>query len=98
MGVAAYNRGSRALRRTIDATSRPAAFEVMERLNALPKDPSAGQPFGPIDFVQGNGGWWATCPVTGFGFWYRDLATAVRRWRVALVSYDHGTWGADVSY
>ena len=96
MGIAAYNRGSAALRREIDADQRPVEFEIMERLNALPKYADAGKPFGPIQFASDSvrGGFWATCPVTGFGFWYRTLPEAVRRWRVQIVAFDCGVWRA----
>lgn len=96
MGAAAYNRGTKALVRDIDSNRRAVEFEIMERLNALPKHNDAGTPFGPIQFVAGHNGIWAECPVTGFGFWYKNLPEAVRRWNVQIVSFDHGTWRADV--
>lgn len=34
MGIAAYNRGTGAIRNEIDADARPVEFEIMERLNA----------------------------------------------------------------
>lgn len=92
MGAAAYNRGSAALRRQIDAEQRPVEFEIIERLNALPKYEDAGKPFGPIHFESGNKGFWALCPRTGFGFWYRTLPEAIRRWRVLIVAFDCGIW------
>jgi hypothetical protein len=96
MGITAYNRGSAALSREIDADQRPVEFEIMDRLNALPKYPDAAKVFGPIQFVVDSqrGGFWAECPVTGFGFWYRTLSEAVRRWRVTIVAFDHGKWSA----
>jgi hypothetical protein len=63
----------------------PSHNEVVVRdLNELEKDPGAVRPFGDIVFVPGNKGWWAQCPVTGFGFWYPTLREAVRSWRVAV--------------
>ena len=97
MGIAAYNRGSLALSREIDADQRPIEFEIMERLNALPKYADAGKPFGPIQFESGNKGVWAVCPRTGFGFWYRTLPEAIRRWRVRIVAFDCGIWKAEVA-
>jgi len=100
MGIAAYNRGSTALSREIDADQRPVEFEIMERLNALPKYADAGKPFGPIDFRESNGIWWALDPAegfAGFGFWYTSLHEAVRRWRVQIVAFDNGVWKAEVS-
>lgn len=96
MSNAQYNRGSAAISRQIDAEMRPVEFEIMERLNALPKYPDAGKPFGPIQFVFGNNGVWATCPITGYGFPYRTLAEAVRRWRVTIVAFQNGAWKAEV--
>jgi hypothetical protein len=94
MGAAAYNRGSNAIRRDIDANMRPVAFEVMDRLNDLPKYSDAGTPFGSLRFESGNGGFWALCPRSGFGFWYPTLSEAVRRWRVQIVAFDGG-WEAE---
>lgn len=97
MGIAAYNRGSLCIARQFDAELPPVEFEVMERLNALPKFEDAGTPFGPIQFVSGNAGFWAECPVTGYGFWYPTLGEAVKRWRVQIVAFDSGTWKAEIS-
>jgi hypothetical protein len=96
MGIAAYNRGTEALRREFDMERRAVEFEIMERLNALAKYTDAGKPCGPIQFVgdRTRGGFWAECPITGFGFWYRHLGEAVRRWRVTIVAFDHGCWKA----
>ena len=96
MGIAAYNRGTAALRREIDAEARPVEFAIMERLNALEKYQDAGKPFGPIQFVwdSNHGVWWAQCPKTGYGFMYHDLPEAVKRWRVQIVGYDCGVWEA----
>lgn len=65
---------------------------MMADLNAVPRDSSAAVPFGPIRFAFGHGGWWAVCPVTGFGFWYPTLRQAVAAWRVTIVSVDARGW------
>jgi len=88
MGVAAYNRGSRLVREQIDRERRPVEFELMEELNAIQRHPKAKAPFAPIVFVPGNGGWWAQCPTTGFGYWYRTLREAVKWWKVDITGYD----------
>lgn len=95
MGVAAYNRGSNLIAQHADDDKRPVEFEIMDQLNGLAKYPDAGRPFGPIHFVKGNCGFWAMCPVTGFGFWYRTLREAVCRWRVQITGYDNGAWIAE---
>lgn len=61
------------------AEKRPVEFEIMDHLNALAKFNDAGTPFGPVRFVEGNGGFWIECPKTGFGWWYTTLREAVRR-------------------
>jgi hypothetical protein len=94
MGIAAYNRGSKAISDRIDAETRSAEFDVMDILNDLPKYPDAGKSFGPVQFVAGNNGWWIECPVTGFGFWYSTLHEAVRRWRVTINGFNCGIWQA----
>ena len=95
MGAAAYNRATYAIRRSIEADDRRVEFEIMERLNGLPKRADAGTPFGPIQFESGNKGVWAVCPRTGFGFWYRTPPEAVTRWNVQIVEYDSGVWRAE---
>lgn len=64
----------------------------MDELNALPKFDEARTPWGDVHFEAGHGGWWAVCPVTGFGYWYPSLRTAVRSLRVEIIECDHGSW------
>lgn len=94
MGAGAYNRGSKAIREQInnDYPMRPVEFEMMDRLNGLPKYEDAGTPFGPVEIVHDNRGlWWVECPKTGFGFWYKTLFEAVKRWNIRIVAYN-GAW------
>lgn len=88
MGIAAYNRGSAAISAQIDRDQRPAAFVLMDELNAMPKADKAPTPFGPVQFVFSHGGCWAQCPVTGFGYFYADLRQAVKAWNVEVTGYD----------
>lgn len=92
MGAAAYNRGTKCLVRQISANVRPVEFEMMEQLNALPKNANAPTPWGEIHFIFGHGGWWATCPTKGSGFWYPSLREAVRSWRVEIYAYENDAW------
>ncbi len=97
MGVAAYNRGSALIRQQIADEARPIEFEMMDRLNALPKYDEAIPPRGPsetVRFGEGHGGWWIHCPKTGFGYWYKTLSEAVRRWDVTIIGHDNGEWVA----
>jgi|SRR6185312_14965871 len=98
MGAAAYNRGSQAISRQIEADieahRRHEDFFIMENMNALPKDPNARTPFGPIEFVFSHGGCWAQCPVTGFGFFYKDLRAAVKAFNVEITGRVDGKWTA----
>jgi len=95
MGVAATNRGSVSIRKGIARDfARPAEFDLMDSLNAMTKFEDAGTPFGEIVIVQGHGGWWAECPVTGFGYWYKTLREAVKRWNVNVTGFSHGKWTA----
>lgn len=94
MGVAAYNRGSALISRQIAAEARDPIFVKMDELNAMPKDVKAPKPFGPIQFVAGHGGWWAECPRTGFGYWFKTLRLAVRAFNVEITGYAHGVWSA----
>lgn len=91
MGIAAYNRGSAAIARDCAAEPRPAEFEIMDRLNAIPKKATAVAPFRvgkPITLEPGNGGFWLTCPITGRGYWYRTLRDAVSPWLIDVTGYD----------
>lgn len=94
MGAAAYARGSALLSRHIDSEARRAEFVLMEDLNAIAKKDNAPTPFGEIRFASGHGGWWAECPVTGFGYHYATLREAVRSFRVEVYAYVDGYWMA----
>lgn len=90
MGAAAYNRGSALLSTTIsretgtDDAQRQSVIAMMDSLNLLQRSPTALRPFGPIRFVAGHGGWYAECPTTGHGFWYRSLRMSVSEWAVTI--------------
>lgn len=92
MGAAAYNRGTSAIIAMIDREARPLEFMMIEDLNALPKRQGAPVPFGPVHFETGPGGWWAVCPVTGFGYGYRTLRQAVAAWRVTITECRGGVF------
>ncbi len=91
-GSQPYNRGTQAIGQQIDAAKRAAEFELMDIFNSLPKFEDAGKPFGLVQIVSGNGGFWIECPKSGFGFWYPTLWEIARRWKVALVGFDCGVW------
>jgi hypothetical protein len=84
MSARAENRYRQFAAREAQAATLSANARFVADLNALPKDDAAARPFGDIVFVQGHGGWWAECPVTGFGYWYPSLRRAVRAWCVAI--------------
>lgn len=95
MGIASYNRGNKAVSEQFKRDCRPAEFERMDKLNSLPKNSDSGQPFGDIHFSRDHRGyWWATCPKTGFGYWYKTLHEAIKSWNVHVHTYDNGTWVA----
>lgn len=84
MSARAENRYRAFAARQAEAATASHHERLLGDLNAMPKDPGAATPFGDIVFVQGHGGWWAECPVTGFGYWYATLRGAVRAWSVAV--------------
>ena len=92
MGAAAYNRGSNAIRIQIDSERRPAEFEIMDRLNSMPRNKDATAPFGEVRIGQGHGGFWIFCPKNGFGYWYPTINEAVRAWAIDVIGYDNGEW------
>jgi len=97
MGIAAYNRGSRAISQRIDSQQRAAEFELMSHLNSLPKYPDCGQPPAQIQFVFEHGVWWAQSSkgAAGFAYYYPTLREAVRRWNVSIRGYADGIWIGD---
>ena len=108
MGIAAYNRGSKAITDQIAREHyRPTAFLVMDRINALPKfQAKPMRPFTEKVVIESDpqreNVWWVMCPVkleNGFSYWYRSLAEAVRSWDVYLTGYDETTnrWTAEVA-
>lgn len=91
MGAAAQQRGDKAIRESLPG--RPAEFQKMDLLNALPKYPDAGTAPHPIIFAcdKPRNHWWALDPRlmwAGYGFGYGTLYEAVRRWNVSVVGYD----------
>lgn len=92
MGAAAYNRGTKLIGELISREDRPAEFVFMDDLNALPKNDGAAKPFGPIHFVNSHGGWWAECPTTGYGYFYKTLRQAIRAWRVSINELKGGVY------
>lgn len=94
MGIAAYNRGTQVLRARIASEQRDTVFVFMEELNNLPKHPEASAPFGTIHFVHSHGGVFAECPKTGFGYWYKNLRTAVSAWKVTVTECKNGVFVA----
>lgn len=85
MGAAAENRYRTVVRRQADAAAPSLNDLFIADLNALPKLSGAPAPFGDIVFVNSHGGWWAECPITGFGYFYKSLREAVSSFLVTVV-------------
>ncbi len=88
MGVAAYNRGSRALLERIDRETEAPHARRIAALNALPKRQGAPRPFGDVAFVEVPGGCWALDASKGNrgrGFWFASVELAVAAFRVSVV-------------
>jgi hypothetical protein len=97
MGAAAYDRGSKRISDDVTSRVRLHEFTFMDHLNSLAKAPGAARPFGDVHFVAGHGGWWAECPTTGFGYWFKSLRMAVRAFRVEVYAYSNGAWLASAT-
>lgn len=100
MGIAAYNRGSKVISTQIqrDAKFTCAAFEIMDRINALPKFgdcPNKRHPLIKVMCAQYDRGvWWFMDPDNmheGYSLWYKSLEDLVRSWDVYLTGYDETT-------
>ena len=90
MGIAAYNRGSKALSERITMEQRDQMFVFMEDLNAIPKHDDCGRPFKDVEIVQSRGVWWIECSSSGYGFYYKNLRELMRRWDVTIHSFIDG--------
>lgn len=100
MGVAAYQRSSAAISRLIEDQyneEHPREFEMMDLLNKKPKYPDCGKINEPVLFSFANGACWINVErkPDGFGYCYKSLSEAVRRWNVIIVGYDKGVWRAE---
>lgn len=84
MGAAAENRYRAFAAREAQAMVPSLNQVLIADLNAMPKDEGAPTPFDDIHFIASHGGWFAECPTTGHGYFYRTLREAVRAWRVAV--------------
>ena len=94
MGVAAYNRSSQVIRKRIADGDRPVEFEIMERLNALDKYPDCGKIDENLIFTFSHNVWWVNVETRpdGFGYWYKSLHEAVKRWNVKIIGFNNGVW------
>ena len=98
MGVAAYNRGSSVISKGQEGrTSRPTAFEIIDRMNALPKSQDAScllvesaliqvDPHHSVTWLMDADG-----PFGKFSLHYRSMSVLMRSWNIALVDYDEAT-------
>lgn len=63
MGVAATRRGDKLISRQLQGDQRRPEFLLMDDLNALPKLPGSGRPWGPMAIQRDSQGfWWALDP------------------------------------
>lgn len=92
MGAAARQRGDRLIRQQCAAEDRSPAMALLADLAAIVPHPQAQAPWGPCDIVEGHGGWWLTCPLTGFGFWYKTLRQCFIEWRITPTGYADGVY------
>ena len=101
MGIAAYNRGSQAISDSIhrDNPIKPCAFDIMDRVNSLPKYPGACKPFAEkLTITRSHGVFWLSDydnPEKS-SRWYNSLSDAIRSWEIFLTEYcqSSDTWVA----
>jgi hypothetical protein len=88
MGIAAYNRGSAAIRRHLAENDRPHEFYVLDRLNTLPR--GSKRPFQATVVRSDNDGqWWLMNRQQGgwseFGYPYPSLRELCADWSIMFV-------------
>lgn len=101
MGIAAYNRGTAALTRSIEqefgSEKERHNREVIERINNFPKGKL--KPFGPvrIEFDKQRKMWWLMPDTkdrySRFSWVYADLKSLMNEWSIVVVGYakdEHG--------
>ena len=91
MGVAAYNRGSRALSAQIDRSLPSSLLSMVEDWNSVAPAHDATLPFtteAGLTMARGNGGWWLTCNITGFGYLLKSPWEIMKAFRVRVVGAD----------
>ena len=99
MSAQAESRWKAKNRRDLESQTRPVEFEVMDRLNDMPKHLDAGTYRADMAFKCDGSRWWALDAnrlFAGFGYHYPSLQEAVTRWRVVVTGYDatSDTWYA----
>jgi len=111
MGVAAYNRGSQSIANGIerDFPIRPVCFDIMDRVNSIPKvkniniEYSSDYSIRPFSdkcaIIFSHGVWWLfdSEEVDGFGYWYPSLEKLISVWDIYLTEYNETTniWYAE---
>lgn len=100
MGVAAYNRGSNVIARSLREDDRPVEFMLMDRLNALEKYPDAGTPPVPVQIIHSRGLVWLVPKdkPDGFGYWYKSINQLMKRWKIQITGINTltGIWDVDI--
>lgn len=94
MGIAAYNRGSRALIASLDAAMSSPIVQLAGDLNVMRCAPGACVPFDTDEVLtlsRGHGGWWLSCNITGFGYWDKTPWKLMRRFAVRIVGINEAT-------
>jgi hypothetical protein len=97
MGVAAYNRGSNCIRKSLaeDYPTQNTAFHIMDRWNALAKYSDAVKPFGDSELIvlfdHARNMWVLECTKTGFGYFYpgaEGIIELMKSWHILVIKYD----------
>lgn len=92
MGIAAYNRGTRAIRRGFDQAPISHDRQLIDDLNATPKDPGASVLFGPTYIrLAGDGSWCLmNHPEKGwssYAYPYPTVQAVLRKWNVVITAF-----------
>ena len=96
MGIAAYNRGTAAIRRDIDRTQRPALFALLDSLTEYSRRHATAEFLSPtvVRLDERGHAWLMNRKDRGwaeYGVCYKSVWALARHWKLIFVSIGNDT-------